>query len=165
MPLNILLLSIYVFYNIFELFKNLVLIYFWLIFIKFMYLFINTFYKRRLFKYLFFINQYNDLLFNNSLEKIKLVYACFLEKSILVKLFEFSKIVFVLTYIFIDYLSSKVEKKHTWGFCVCIITLALLGVVICLISRNKPFKTFFENLEMESYDKGPDKIITEGKIL
>ncbi len=79
----------------------------------FKYLFINTFYKRRLFKYLFFINQYNDLLFNNSLEKIKLVYACFLEKSILVKLFEFSKIVFVLTYIFIDYLSSKVEKKHT----------------------------------------------------
>lgn len=40
----------------------------------------------------------------------------FLEKSILVELFEFSKIVFGLTYIFIDYLSSKMEEKHIWGF-------------------------------------------------
>ncbi|WP_215538927.1 P52 family lipoprotein [Borreliella bavariensis] len=44
---------------------------------------------------------------------------------------------------------------------VCIITLALLG---CDLS-DKPeqaVQTFFENLEMESYDKGSDEIITEG---
>ncbi|WP_425337153.1 P52 family lipoprotein [Borreliella tanukii] len=43
----------------------------------------------------------------------------------------------------------------------CIITLALLG---CYLpdKQEQAVQTFFENLEMESYDKGPDKIITEG---
>ncbi|ACL34762.1 outer membrane protein (plasmid) [Borreliella garinii PBr] len=30
--------------------------------------------------------------------------------------------------------------------------------------QEQAVQTFFENLEMESYDKGPDKIITEGKF-
>ncbi|WP_421136415.1 P52 family lipoprotein [Borreliella burgdorferi] len=42
---------------------------------------------------------------------------------------------------------------------VYIITLALL-LVICPIARTI-CSNFFENLEMESYDKGSDEIITK----
>ncbi|OJH14582.1 membrane protein, partial (plasmid) [Borreliella bissettiae] len=46
---------------------------------------------------------------------------------------------------------------------ICIITLALLG---CYLpdKQEQAVQTFFEieNLEMESYDKEPDEIITEG---
>ncbi|ACN53129.1 P52 family lipoprotein (plasmid) [Borreliella spielmanii] len=44
---------------------------------------------------------------------------------------------------------------------VCIITLALLG---CYLpdKQKQAVQTFFENLEMESYDKGSNEIVTGG---